>query len=294
MILRVLGSAAGGGVPQWNCACANCAAAREGRAPKRTQSSLALSADGEHWLLINCSPDVAQQIESYEPLQPKQLRDTPLESILLTDANVDHLGGLTVLRQAGSRGFSIHSSGLVRALALKQTAFARFGEAPHSWTGFAAGDRWISNGIAVRPFGVCGTTPGYDGRRRVEGAVTAYELRDVDDDRTVLVAPVFAAISRTLHDAISRASVAFLDGSFFSCDELRRGGLSHKLASDLGHLPMGDSGGTLDHLRKADSQRIIFTHINNSNPVLDPQSAAAVRVRSAGAEIAFDGLEVSL
>ncbi|HZV77124.1 MAG TPA: MBL fold metallo-hydrolase, partial [Candidatus Babeliales bacterium] len=94
MIVRVLGSAAGGGVPQWNCACRNCAAARAGDLPARLQSSLAASVDGKRWLLLNCSPDIGAQIENFAPLQPARLRETPIGGMLLTDANVDHLGGL--------------------------------------------------------------------------------------------------------------------------------------------------------------------------------------------------------
>ena len=105
VIVRVFGSAAGGGVPQWNCACFNCSEARAGRAPRRTQSGVAVSADGERWLLLNCSPDIAEQIEAFVPLHPRPPRDTPIGGMLFTDANVDHIGGLAMLRQRGQHSF---------------------------------------------------------------------------------------------------------------------------------------------------------------------------------------------
>lgn len=288
MIFRVLGSAAGGGVPQWNCACANCLAARGGAAPRRTQSGAAVSADGDRWLLLNCSPDIAAQIEAFAPLQPRSLRGTPIDRIALTDANVDHLGGLAVLRQSGNHRFALTSSAVVRDIAVAQTAFAPFEREPHRWD--VAGEEWSAEGaLQLRGFAVPGTTPGYAGRREEPGAVFAYEAGDENSDTTILFAPVFSAIDDPLFEAISRAAVAFLDGTFFSDDELLAGGLMEKTARQLGHQPVGGPGGTLEQLRGVRT-RIVFTHLNNSNPMLDPNSAAAAQVHAAGAEIAYDGM----
>lgn len=301
MIVRVLGSAAGGGVPQWNCACGNCAAARDGRRPRRTQSSVAVSADGARWLLLNCSPDVAAQIEAFPPLHPRRPRGTPIAGMLLTDANVDHLGGLAVLRQHGDGGFVVRSSRVVREIATAQPAFAAFTRSPHRWPeapldkACAAenADDLVGNCLTVRALAVPGTTPGYDGRRRVRGAVVAYEVADRDSDKTLLFAPVFAEIDAPLAKAIASASIAFLDGSFYADDELAAQGLGHKRARSLGHLPVGSAGGTLEKLRNTKT-RVIFTHLNNSNPLLDPDSPAAARVLELGGEIACDGLELTL
>ncbi len=321
MIVRVLGSAAGGGVPQWNCACANCAAAREGRQSRRTQSSVAVSADGAEWLLLNCSPDVAAQIEAFPPLHPQRPRGTPIAGMLLTDANVDHLGGLAVLRQHGDSGFVLRSSAAVRATAEAQPAFAAFMRSPHRWLEAPLGAECgaesdvdlVGNHFSVCAIPVPGTTPGYDGRRGVRGAVVAYEIAErsvlspsaplrqaqrrsgqaLSKGKTLLFAPVFAQIDATLASAIESASVAFLDGSFYSDDELVALGLARKRARSLGHLPVGGAGGTLERLRDK-SVRAIFTHLNNSNPMLDPDSPAAARVRELGAEVAFDGMEFSV
>jgi pyrroloquinoline quinone biosynthesis protein B len=301
LIVRVLGSAAGGGVPQWNCACVNCKGARAGRLPRRTESSVAISFDAERWLLLNCSPDIATQIEAFAPLQPKSPRGTPIAGMLLTDANVDHLGGLAVLRQAGSHRFVLRSSAAVRAIATAQPAFAPFAAPPHRWLELALdapadavdADDLVGNELTVRAIPVPGTTPGYDGRQTLRGAVVAYEIGGASDGRTMLFAPVFGGIDAVLHDAIARATVSFLDGSFYSDDELVRLGMMPKRARALGHLPVGGTDGTLAQLRGVRT-RVIFTHLNNSNPMLDPHSEAALAVREFGGEIAYDGMEITL
>jgi pyrroloquinoline quinone biosynthesis protein B len=301
VIVRVLGSAAGGGLPQWNCACANCAAARAGRVERRSQSSLAVSADGERWLLLNCSPDVAGQIESFAPLHPRQKRGTPIAGMLFTDANVDHLGGLTVLRQGGAAGFLLRSSSIVRSIATAQPGFAPFASPPHRWLEVpldapcepADGNDIVGNDLTVRAISVPGTSPGYDGRRRLPGAVVAYEIAARGAAQRLLFAPVFAAIDSPLADAIENAALAFLDGSFYSDAELVDAELLPKRAQALGHQPVGGPNGTLARLRGLKT-RLIFTHLNNSNPMLDSASQAHARIREVGAEIAFDGMEATL
>jgi pyrroloquinoline quinone biosynthesis protein B len=297
VIVRILGSAAGGGVPQWNCSCENCAAARAGRQPRRSQSTVAVSADGARWLLLNCSPDIASQIEAFEPLRPRQLRGTPIDGMLFTDANVDHIGGLAVLRQSGSYRFIIRSSAVTREIASHQQAFASFISAPHRWIAISleepceAADALdlVGNELVVHAHAVCGTTPGFDGRRRVEGAVVAYEVGTRHDDSVLLFAPVFASIDDALRAAIASAKVAILDGTFYTDDELVSEHLLNKTARQLGHQPVGGSGGTLERLRGI-STRIVFTHLNNSNPLLDPDSEASKAICEFGAEIAYDGM----
>ena len=295
MILRVLGSAAGGGVPQWNCGCANCSAARRGSAPRRSQSSFAISADGARWWLVNVSPDIAQQIETVDALQPHAVRGTPIAGFLVTDANVDHLGGLAVLRQDGDHRFTIYSSAAIRDIALTQPAFAPFAEAPHEWHAVSANSRFaLDDRLRVRVIPVAGTTPGYDGRRRVEGAVVAYEIADLMTGNVALFAPVFAAYDEALRDAVAGAHVAFLDGSFWSNDELSHLGVP-KPAQSLGHLPVGGPDGSLAALGDVTSHvRVHYAHLNNTTPLLDPASSESEVLRSAGAAIAFDGMELTL
>jgi pyrroloquinoline quinone biosynthesis protein B len=298
MNVHVLGSAAGGGVPQWNCACGNCASARSGRQPRRTECSVAASADGKRWLLLNCSPDVVAQIESFSPLQPAERRATPIAGVLFTDANVDHLGGLAVLRQHGSHKFYLRSSPVVKAIALEQAAFAPFSRAPHRWVDIPLDaaceavdeDDLVGNAVLVRSIPVDGTTPGYDGRRDIRGAVMAYEIAARRNSKRLLFAPVFRSIDALLRDAITRTDVAFLDGTFFTDGELIEQDLMKKTARALGHQPVEH---TLQELHGIGT-RIIFTHVNNSNPMLDPSSAAYAKVCNFGAEVAYDGMQLEL
>ncbi len=293
MIVRVLGSAAGGGVPQWNCACANCSAARRGARPRRTQSSFALSGDGRRYWLVNVSPDVAVQIEAYAPLQPQTGRGTPLAGMLITDANVDHLGGLAVLRQDGDHSFDLYSSPAVREIAGTQPAFAPFTESPHRWHAVESGSTFrLDDRLGVRVVPVPGLTPGYDGRRAVRDAVAAYEVTD-DAGGSILFAPVFAALEEPLLAAIERADISLLDGSFWSDDELSALGVP-KPAQSLGHLPVGGAGGSLAALRpllaKA-HKHVGYVHLNNTSPLLDPESAAAREAALAGVFVVEDGME---
>jgi len=294
LIVRVLGSAAGGGVPQWNCACANCGAAREGRAPRRTQSSFAVSATGERWWLVNCSPDIAQQIEATPELQPRAGRGTPIAGMLFTDANVDHLGGLAVLRQAGSHAFELYSTEIVRSLATAQRAFSPFAECPHTWRAIAPGDRFALDGLWVTVVPIGGATPGYDGRTAHPHAVVALEIADPARYRSALFAPIYPEVSPALREAAGRASIAFLDGSFWSDDELTTVDVA-KSARSLGHLPIGGPDGTLAALGPAPADgRRFFAHLNNTNPVLDPASPARGAIERAGTQLTEDGLILEL
>ena len=298
MIVRVLGSAAGGGVPQWNCACPNCAAARRGEQPRRSQSSLAVSADGERWVLLNVSPDIAGQIEAHPPLLPRGLRGTPIVTIVLTDANVDHMGGLATLRQAGDHRFTVRSSTVVRDIATAQPAFAPFAQTPHRWLAADEGVLPSAHGdpvgaeLTLRAIPVPGLTPGFAGRQAVRGAVTAYAVSS-NGSATLLFAPVFAAVDDRLAAEIVRADVAFLDGSFFTDDEMIVTGAGNKRATALGHAPLGGGEGTLAAITAGGGRRFV-THVNNTNPILNPDSPAAAILAQHRIEVAADGLVLTL
>jgi pyrroloquinoline quinone biosynthesis protein B len=296
VIVRVLGSAAGGGVPQWNCACANCSAARAGTAPRRSQSSFAVSANGDRWWLVNVSPDVAQQIEAFPALQPRAGRGTPIAGMLLTDANVDHLGGLAVLRQAGDHAFTLVSSATVRDIALQQEAFAAFAQPPHRWDVRAADETFaLGEGLHARVVALAGLTPGYAGRQALPDAVVGYAVEDATSGKRALFAPVFASVNPALLAAAGGADVAFFDGSFWSDDELASVGVE-KAARALGHAPAGGAEGSLARLTADEAQtgRRYYAHLNNTNPLLDPDSAAAGELAVRRFAVAYDGLEIEL
>jgi len=267
----------------------------------RTQSSFALSADGDVWYLVNVSPDVAMQIEAFAPLQPRKTRGTPIAGFFATDANVDHLGGLAVVRQQGEHRFVVRSSAAVRDVALRQPAFAPFTQPPHLWRALADGEACaaefegdpVATALDVRALFVPGLTPGYDGRRTAPGAVVAFDVRDMRTGGRVVFAPVFSGTNAALIEALSGADAVFLDGSFFSDDEMPALGLSEKCARALGHQPVGGEDGTLAAIAGLGNRRV-FAHLNNSNPMLDPDSPAALAVAETGAEVAYDGMELRL
>jgi pyrroloquinoline quinone biosynthesis protein B len=291
MIVRVLGSAAGGGVPQWNCACANCGAARAGTQPRRSSSGFAVSGDGARWWLVNVSPDIAQQVEAYPPLQPRAGRGTPIVGMLLTDANVD-LGGFAVLRQDGDHAFAVFSSATVRAIATEQPAFATFAHPPHAWRALGPNEEIdLDERLRVRVVPVDGLTPGYAGRQPLPDAVVAYVVTDRESDASVLFAPVFADVGPDLLAAARDADAAFFDGSFWSDDELSSAGVP-KAARSLGHAPVGGPDGSMVRLATLErGPRYFFAHLNNTNPLLDPSSAEAHAIAHAGFAVAYDGLE---
>jgi pyrroloquinoline quinone biosynthesis protein B len=290
VIVRVLGSAAGGGVPQWNCGCFNCARARRGEAPIRTQSSIAVSPDGTTWLLVNASVDLPRQVASTPALWPKAPRANPFSTVLLTDANVDHTAGLGELRQ-DPEPLVIVSSQATKELLVSERAYERFDRAPHLWTDDP--HQTGTDSFDIEMIDVPGLLPGYAGRTPASGAVVAYVVRDRRARVQITLAPVFSDIDERLYAAIAQSDIALLDGTFYSNDELRENGLMTKDARSLGHAPVGGPDGTLSRIASLSNRRI-FVHLNNSNPMLDTASAAYSAVTSAGCEIAADGLQALL
>lgn len=300
MIVRVLGSAAGGGFPQWNCACSNCVAARRGVLAHRTQSSIAVSPDGQRWILVNVSVDLPTQLAQTQALWPSRLRANPFLAVLLTDANVDHTAGLGELRQ-NPDSLTIVSSSVTKALLENERAFARFASAPHRWLGVerdasdvaGAIDDALAQSLDIEMFDVPGLLPGYAGRAPARGAVVAYVIRDRASGAAVTIAPVFSLMNDRLYDRVAASDIALLDGTFFYDDELQRQGLPAKTARHLGHAPVGGPDGTLARIASLRNRRV-FVHLNNTNPLLDPNSAERRDVEATGCEVAEDGWQCDL
>jgi pyrroloquinoline quinone biosynthesis protein B len=279
--IHILGSAAGGGLPQWNCACANCVAARGGKIDPQTQSSIAISIDSEefqNWWLINASPDLPRQIESRTRLQPRRnpSRNTPIAGILLTNADIDHAVGLLLLRQQ-EKPLVVYATDETRcALGWLDRTLGQF-----------CGIEWrkVSSGF--------GRLNGSIGFRAIElPHSVAFQLVDEASGRLALVAPAVSELTRELSEASVGSDVILFDGTFWSDDELatvRPGGRS---AREMHHLPI--RGGSLDFLRQSPARRKIYTHINNTNPILTPGSAERAELDQIGIEVARDGLEIVL
>lgn len=304
MHIRVLGSAAGGGFPQWNCNCRNCNGVRKGtiRARPRTQSSIAVSADRAGWVLINASPDVLAQFRAFAPLQPaRALRDTAVRAILLIDAQIDHTTGLLMLREGAA--LDIYCTEQVRKdLTLGNPLFNvldhycgvewhRIAPDPRGSFSVAGAD-----GLAFTAVPLKSKPPPYSPHRNEPRPGDNIGLRIVDtrSRRSLFYAPGLGEIEPHLKPILAEADCLMLDGTFWSDDELVRLGISAKRARDMGHLPQSGPGGMLEALKPLPAARKILIHINNTNPILDEDSAERAALEAAGIEVAHDEMEIEL
>jgi pyrroloquinoline quinone biosynthesis protein B len=295
MWLRVLGSAAGGGSPQWNCGCPVCAAVRAGAAPARTQSSVAVSADGSRWFLINASPDLRAQIEAFPGLRPAQGRETPLVAVLLTDAELDHALGLLLLREAGAlRLYATPAvyktlydgSGILRTLERYCTL---------QWQAVVPGvDLPLAEGLSCRAFDVPTTKRDRFGLECGPGRVVGYRLTDVQSGRTLVYLPGAQALTVEVLAEIEGCDCLLVDGTCYRDDELIRLGLGAKTSREMGHLPIDGASGSLARLRSLGARRTIYVHMNNTNPILLAGTPERRLVEDSGTEVAIDGLEVEV
>lgn len=285
-LFRLLGTAAGGGFPQWNCGCRTCARARAGELPARTQSSAAFSPDGESWYLIDASPDVARHLAQ---LGAPQERRSPLSGVLLTDAEFDHTLGLLQLRE-GSR-WTLHATPGVHAILDDQfpvrTLLSRYAEV----TPLSAepGEAQRFGAVEVTWIALDDHTPRYHhGRRPEVGATCALRLRG--PRRTLVYAPSLSTLADPVLELLAPADIVLVDGTFFHPDELSRLGLGGGDAASMGHLPMTQSTALLATL----PGQVLYTHLNNTNPALDPDSPERAWLRSQGLDVADDGWSTGL
>jgi pyrroloquinoline quinone biosynthesis protein B len=276
--IRILGSAAGGGLPQWNCLCPNCAATRKGEIAPQTQSSVAFSTDDQRWFLVNASPDLPRQIESTPALQPRpgSLRNSPIAGVLLTNADLDHTLGLLLLRQQQTPVLVYASDATRSALDWLELLLHPFGGS--TWRTASGDFNSLSNGLAFRAIELHKSN--------------AFQLRDEVSGRAALIAPVVGELTAELRDAINTSHVILFDGTFWNDDELRAVRRGARSAREMNHLPIGDS--SLALLRHSPARRKIYMHINNTNPILMPGSRERALVQQAGIEVACDGLEIIL
>jgi pyrroloquinoline quinone biosynthesis protein B len=296
----VLGSAAGGGFPQWNCACPACSAVRDGSRPARprTQSSIAVSPDDRRWFLFNVSPDVRAQIESFPPLHPSSDplggRAVPLQAVLLTDAELDHTLGLLLLREG--RALEIHATEAVRDTLYEGTSLLRTLEAycPVKWQPVIPGaDVPLADGLSYRAFDVPTTKRARFGTGTKEGRVVGYRLTDERSGRTLVYLPSVQDLT-AVRDQLDDCACLLVDGTCWRDDELIRLGLAGKTAREMGHLPIDGPDGSLEQLAPLPIERTIYTHINNTNPILLEDAPEGRVLQQRGMEVAVDGLELRI
>ncbi|MBT0773461.1 pyrroloquinoline quinone biosynthesis protein PqqB [Kineosporia sp. J2-2] len=289
MRVRILGAAAGGGSPQWNCGCAVCRAVRSGAAPARTQSSVAVSPDGREWFLFNASPDVLGQIAGLPAVTGG--RRTPFGAVLLTDAELDHTLGLVLLREApGLRLFATPAahktltdgSGLLPLL-------ERY--CPVSWTPVVPEAEFaLGENLSCRAFDVPTTKRDRFGLDpRAPGRVVGYRI--TSGGAGVVYLPGVQALTPAVLERIRGCDCLLIDGTCWSDDELPRLGLGRKTSREMGHLPVSEG---LALVAGLDVPRIVYLHLNNTNPMLLHDSPERGIVTDHGAEVAFDGLELEV
>lgn len=303
MKIRVLGAGAGGGFPQWNCNCRNCAGVRQGRinAKTRTQSSIAVSQDGERWVLFNASPDIRTQLEQFPASHPRHgIRDTGIKAIILIDSQIDHTTGLLMLRES-TQPLEIYCSEMVKQDL--STGFPLFTMLTHYC------------GVNHHPLPLDGTTftiPGFDDLRfhshSLKSKAPPYSphrhdphdgdnvgviVEQISTGNKLYYAPGLGEIEPHVQAALESADCVLVDGTFWQHDEMERAGICPKLALDMGHLPQSGLGGMMEHLAPVKARKILI-HINNTNPILDEDSPERRALTEAGIEVAHDGLEISL
>ena len=301
MWVRVLGSAAGGGYPQWNCACPTCRAVRDGSQParSRTQSSIAVSPDYRRWFLLNASPDIHAQIESFPALHPRSAPDggrvAPLQGVLLTDAELDHTLGLLLLREG--RGLEIHATAAARDTLCDGTSLLRTLEAycPVKWEPVVPGrDVPLGDGLSYQAFDVPTTKRARFGSREAEGRVVGYRLTDERTGGALVYLPAVQELTAAVYGQLADCSCLLVDGTCWHDDELIRLGVAGKTAREMGHLPISGPGGSLEQLSPLPIDRKVYIHINNTNPILLDDAPERRTLEQHGMEVAVDGLELQI
>lgn len=309
MKIRVLGSAAGGGYPQWNCNHPNSRRARAGdvAAPARTQSSLAVSADSERWVLFNASPDLRQQINDNPVLHPRGgLRASPIQAVVLTNADVDHVTGLLTLRE--SQPFNLYATSRVLEVLAANSIFNVLNpkfvarnpirlETPlelKDANGAALGIQivpfvipgkvalWLENLQAGENFGTVGED------------TIALEVRAGGGTTRFYYIPGCAALTPEIKTRIAGAELVFFDGTLWVDDEMIRDGVGVKTGKRMGHLSVSGPEGTMAALRGLGIKRKVFIHINTTNPILIADTPERAAVTAEGWEVSFDGMEIEL
>ena len=304
MHIHVMGSGAGGGFPQWNCNCNNCKGVREGtvKASPRTQSSIAISSDGVDWILFNASPDIKKQMDDFPALQPaREVRDTAIKAILITDAQIDHVTGLLTLREH-NKPWDIYCTEAVHGDLT--TGFPVF-----NILGHFRGINWHEIKTDLQPFTIPAApgliftavplkseAPPYSPHRHntVPGDNVGIRVEDTRTGKNVFYAPGLGVVEDHVLEFMRNADVVLVDGTVWTDDEMSKEGISDKRAQEMGHINQSEEGGTISFLNSMERPRKILIHINNTNPILNDESTERQVLNNAGIELAYDGMDIEL
>lgn len=305
MHIRVLGAAAGGGFPQWNCNCKNCDGLRKGtlRAVARTQSSIIVSSDGTNWVLFNASPDLLTQIKNTPALQPgRAIRDTGIRAVVLMDGQIDHTTGLLMLRE-GKQPLNIYCTDMVHEdMTTGNPLFTILGHyCGVKWhrLSIASDKEYAIEGIEHLRFtsvSLKSKAPPYSPHRNDphDGDNIGMRIVDQSSGKSLFYAPGLGEIEPHIKPFMAAADCLMVDGTFWTDDEMVAMGISQKRAREIGHLPQSGESGMIGVLKPLRASRKILIHINNTNPILDEDSPQRAELVRAGIEVAFDGMAIDL
>jgi pyrroloquinoline quinone biosynthesis protein B len=300
VVIEILGSAAGGGVPQWNCGCRQCEAARSGQIAARTQCSVAITVDERRWILVNASPDLRSQLLRFGSQPPSRTRQSPIEAILLSDADLDHVLGLFLLRE-DELPVSIHASSAIKEAVEKGLRITEI-------LSYYCGLRWVTSpsrfepllsragteiGLEYRAIEIKGPGPRYcrDDHRSCR---LCYLIRESATGKTVLVAPAVAQFEPQLLAALNEADAILFDGTFWSDEDFQKSGIGDFHMTELlqSHLPI--LSGSLERLTAQPAKHKVYLHINNTNPILWNSGPERRRLDEFGIEVAADGRRMEI
>ena len=293
---RILGAAAGGGLPQWNCGCRNCALARSGAIPAQTQSSLAVSGDGLAWAILNASHDIREQLARTPELHPTGLRDMPLASVLVTNGDIDHVAGLLTLREM--QPFTLFATEGIHDVLSANPIFDALNLSVVTRRRIALDDPFdLAPGLRATLFAVPGKVPLY-----MEGAEVQTDLLGEQTvgvaletrERRAFYIPGCAHLPDWLKDRLRGGDAVFFDGTLWADDEMIREGLGKKTGARMGHMSMSGPDGSIAAFEGIDAGRRVFVHMNNTNPVLRPDSPERAEAERQGWTIGRDGMEIDV
>lgn len=292
----ILGAAAGGGLPQWNCGCPNCNAARRGEIPSLTQSSLAVSGDGRSWAILNASPDIRTQLAAQPALHPSGPRVSPIVSLLVTNGDIDHVAGLLTLRE--KQAFTLFGTAEILGLLDSNPLFAALDPAFVTRQAISLDRPFpLTSSITATLFPVPGKVPLYmEGEEVVtdrEGEQTVGVALEAGSARAYYV-PGCAKMTESLAARLRGAALVFFDGTLWQDDEMRQRGVGGKTGARMGHMAMSGPAGSIPAFADLQVERKVFVHMNNTNPVLQPNSAERREAEAAGWIIGADGMDFSL
>lgn len=295
MKFLVLGAAAGGGLPQWNCGCKNCDAARSGDIPPASQSSLAVSLDGETWAVLNASPDIRVQMQNLAPLHPRALRDTPIQSVLLTNGDIDHIVGLLSLRK--QTPFRLLATSDIHTVLEENRVFDAVSREKVMRERVTLDQEFdLLPNLKARIFAVPGKVPLFMEGETVQTDLVGEQtigVRLSDGHKTVYYIPGCAEVPNSLLDMLADADGLFFDGTLWEDDEMITSGTGIKTGRRMGHISINGPEGSMTRLASIAATKT-YIHINNTNPIWQPDGPERKAVFDGGWGIAYDGLEIEI